>query len=208
MDGHDHQSPPPPSDGGAPQASTVPQAGRSSAADMPALIARAVSLGADGAAPLASGDIVTADWVLMKCRYGCPDYGRRRTCPPFTPGTDQFRAVLAGYRCALLVWVEAAGGDDLPTARRRLHQAILDLERAAFLDGSHKAFGMVDGTCLWCPEDQECAPSACRHPQKVRPSVGACGVDAFATAAAAGVPLQVVRERGDAYRLLGLLLVD
>lgn len=175
---------------------------------MTALIARAIGLGADGAAPLAARDIVTADWVLMKCQYGCPDYGKRRTCPPFTPGTDQFRAVLAGYRSALLVWIEAAAGDDLPTARRRLHQAIIDVERAAFLDGSYKAFGMVDGTCLWCAEDQECAPSACRHPQKVRPSVGACGVDAFATAAAAGVPLQVVRERGDAYRLLGLLLID
>jgi predicted metal-binding protein len=208
MDDHHHRSSSLDRGADGPQAAPEPDSGRSPAADIAALIARAIGLGADGAALLATRDIVTADWVLMKCRYGCPDYGRRRTCPPFTPSTDQFRAVLAGYRSALLVWVEAAGGDDLPTTRRRLHQAIIDLERAAFLDGRYKAFGMVDGTCLWCAEEQECAPSACRHPQKVRPSVGACGVDAFATAAAAGVPLHVVRERGDAYRLLGLLLID
>ena len=144
----------------------------------------------------------------MKCRFGCPNYGRTRTCPPFTPGADRFRAVLAGYESSLLVWVEAGGGDDLPKTRRRLHEMVLGLERAAFLGGAYKAFGLVDGTCLWCGEEQECAPRACRHPEKVRPSLGACGVDAFATAAVAGVSMQVVRERGDAYRLLGLVLLD
>jgi predicted metal-binding protein len=168
----------------------------------------AVGLGADGAAPLAVGHIVTAEWVLMKCRFGCPNYGLTRTCPPFTPTVDQFRAVLAGYRTAVLVWVEAGGDDDRPPIRRRLHEAVLGVERAAFLGGKYKAFGLVDGNCLWCAAGEGCAPSACRHPEKVRPSLGACGVDAFATAAAAGVSLQVVRERGDAYRLLGLVLLD
>jgi predicted metal-binding protein len=206
MNADDHRSsarrgaPAPPADSA--------EAGKKLPADPAALAAAAARLGADGAKPLAVRDIVTADWVLMKCRYGCPDYGRRRTCPPFTPAVDQFRAVLAAYHSALLVWVEAGGGDDLQQLRRRLHVAVLGLERSAFLDGAHKAFGLVDGTCLWCGADEECAPSACRHPEKVRPSLGACGVDAFATAAAAGVPLQVVRERGDAYRLLGLVLLD
>jgi predicted metal-binding protein len=207
MSGHDHPTTP---HVGVPDP-RIPEeagAGHDRPADAAALAALAVRLGADGATHLAAHDIVVAEWVLMKCRYGCPDCGRRRTCPPFTPSPDQFRAVLQGYRSSLLIWVEAAGRDDLPTTRRRLHQAIVDLERAAFLDGNHKAFGLVDGTCVWCAADQECVPSACRHPEKVRPSLGACGVDAFATAAAAGVPLQVVRERGDAYRLLGMLLID
>jgi predicted metal-binding protein len=183
-------------------------AGKRPPADAARLVAAAVRLGADGAASLAVRDIVTAEWVVMKCRFGCPDYGRTRTCPPFTPGTDQFRAVLAGYESVLLVWVEAGGGDDLAHLRRCLHEAILGVERSAFLDGAYKAFGLVDGACLWCGDHEECAASACRHPEKVRPSLGACGVDAFATAAAAGVSMQVVRERGDAYRLLGLVLVD
>jgi predicted metal-binding protein len=168
----------------------------------------AVRLGAHGAASLAVRHIVTAEWVLMKCRFGCPNYGRTRTCPPFTPGVDQFRAVLAGYRSAVLLWVEAGGDGDRLPIRRRLHEAVLGLERAAFLGGSHKAFGLVDGNCLWCAAGEECAPSACRHPEKVRPSLGACGVDAFATAAAAGVSMHVVRERSAAYRLLGLVLLD
>ena len=183
-------------------------AGESRPADACALVDHAVRLGADGAAAVAVCDIVTAEWVLMKCRFGCPNYGRTRTCPPFTPSVDEFRAVLAGYRSALLVWVEAAGdGDHLPT-RRRLHEAVLGLERAAFLGGSYKALGLIDGDCLWCAAGEDCAPSACRHPEKVRPSLGACGVDAFSTAAAAGVSMRVVRERGDAYRLLGLVLLD
>jgi predicted metal-binding protein len=170
------------------------------------LAERAAALGADGATPLWAREIVTAEWVLMKCRFGCPDYGKRRTCPPHTPNADGFRAVLAGYESALLVWVEAGGGDGLSRARRRLHEAILALEREAFLAGAFKAFGLVDGTCLWCA-DELCAPAACRHPDKVRPSLAGCGVDAFATAAAAGIEMHVASDRGEAYRLLGLLLI-
>ena len=208
MDGTDHQSPGQRRGSAASQPADGAGAGERPQADPAALIDVAARLGADGAAPLAVGGIVTAEWVLLKCRFGCPSYGRTRTCPPFTPDVDRFRAVLAGYRSALLVWVEAGAGDDLPKTRRRLHQAVLGLERAAFFGGAYKAFGLVDGTCLWCGEDQECTPRACRHPENVRPSLGACGVDAFATAAAAGVSMQVVRERGDAYRLLGLVLLD
>jgi predicted metal-binding protein len=175
--------------------------------DSAALVACALDVGADGAAPLATSAIVTAEWVLMKCRFGCPDHGRRRTCPPFTPSVDQFRAVLTGYQSAVLVWVQGGGDDDLSQTRRRLHEAVLGLERAAFLGGAYKAFGVVDGTCLWCADDEECTPSVCRHPEKVRPSLGACGVDAFASAAAAGVQMRVVGDRGDAYRLLGLVLI-
>jgi predicted metal-binding protein len=143
----------------------------------------------------------------MKCRFGCPDYGRRRTCPPLAPTIGEFRAVLTDYQTALLVWVEAGGGDDLHRTRRRLHEAILTLEREAFLAGAYKAFGLVDGTCLWCADEETCTPAACRHPDKVRPSLSGCGVDAFATAAAAGVQMHIVRDHAEAYRLLGLVLI-
>jgi hypothetical protein len=29
--------------------------------------------------------IITAQWVRMKCMYGCASYGRKACCPPNTP---------------------------------------------------------------------------------------------------------------------------
>ena len=175
------------------------------AADAAFWQARATALGADGAAPLSAAAVEVAEWARLKCSYGCPDHGRRRTCPPFSPSAAEFRAVLAGYESTLLLWVEA--GDDLTAERRRLHEATLAVEREAFLSGLHKAFALLEGACLWCTDDEPCAPQACRHPELVRPSLSGCGVDVFATAAAAGVTLRVARARGDSFRLLGLVLL-
>mgnify|MGYP002683394095 FL=1 len=39
--------------------------------------------------------IVVSDWVRMKCRYGCDNYGKRLGCPPFSPTPDETRAVIS-----------------------------------------------------------------------------------------------------------------
>ena len=90
----------------------------SGAADWPG---RARAAGADGARLFPAADIVPADWARLKCFYGCPDYGRRLSCPPSTPPLEELRAALAAYRSALLVWVEVDGAAEEPAARRRLH---------------------------------------------------------------------------------------
>ncbi len=168
---------------------------------------RARAAGADGAELVAAGAVGVADWVRLKCRYGCPDYGRRLSCAPHAPGPDEFRPVLAGYEQALLVWVEGRGTEAATPARRRLAEALLALERDAFLARCHKAFALSDGPCLWC-DDEPCPPDGtCRHRDRLRPAMSACGIDAFATASAAGVPLQVAGDEQAAFRLLGLLLI-
>ena len=46
--------------------------------------ARALELGADGATVIATSAIVTAEWVRMKCLYGCTP-GGCLNCPPHSP---------------------------------------------------------------------------------------------------------------------------
>jgi len=169
---------------------------------------RAREAGASGARPVAAADVTLHEWALLKCRYGCPDYGRRLSCPPSSPPLDDLRAALAGYRRALLVWVEVAGEDEEPAARRRLHEALLALEREAFLQGSHKALAFGVGPCLWCGDEPCPDDGTCRHREKLRPSLSGCGVDVFALADAAGLELTVARDDGDAVRLVGLLLIE
>jgi predicted metal-binding protein len=164
-------------------------------------------LGADGAATLPAGAVVVARWPRLKCEYGCEDYGTTFSCPPFAPDPERFAGVLAEYRRALLVWVEAAGAEPA-RARRRLHGALLDLEREALLAGLTKAFALTEGPCPWCGDEPCLFAAGCRHPRKRRPAMSACGIDTFATAAAAGLDLRVATDEGAPYRLVGLLLLD
>lgn len=47
--------------------------------------------------------MVTAEWVRLKCQFGCGGYGRRLTCPPYSPTPERTRAVLDEYGVAILV---------------------------------------------------------------------------------------------------------
>ena len=48
----------------------------------------------------------------------------------------------------------------------------------------------------------------CRHAYKTRPAMEACGIDVFATARAAGFPLEVVTSRDCEQNYYGLVLVE
>lgn len=169
---------------------------------------RARELGADGAIPIAPGDVVTAQWVRMKCLYGCDECGVRRTCPPGgTPSVDETRRVLDAYGSALLLRVgpivgrEKSGSESL-----RLNDLALALEREVFLAGSHKALMLGAGPCERC--DACVRGDQCPTPEKARPSMEGCGVDVFSTVRAAGWTIDTVKDHAAPYSFFALLLVD
>jgi len=49
-------------------------------------------------------EVVTAEWVRLKCQYGCDGYGQSLTCPPYSPTPGITRKVLDSYCCAVLIW--------------------------------------------------------------------------------------------------------
>lgn len=157
----------------------------------------ALELGFARTAPLDPADVVTAAWVREKCRFGCSSYGRGGQCPPRSPVPEDTRALLAGYKRALLVQGEP------PTAA--FHRRMLALERAAFLQGFPQALVFVAGPCRLCPE---CTPDACRQPCDARPAMEAAGIDVYSTAATVGWRLEPVPDRESPVTYLGLLLVD
>jgi predicted metal-binding protein len=129
-------------------------------------------------------DIPVEDWVRLKCQYGCPNYGRRLTCPPYSPDPRATRAILEGYSTAFLLRYDAPARPreaDMQVARDGMGMAVdafLRLERFAFLNGHFKAF--VFGL-NYCPDCHVCAVEegvgACKRPQMARPSLEACGVN-------------------------------
>jgi predicted metal-binding protein len=142
--------------------------------------------------------IVTARWVRLKCQYGCGGYGKRLTCPPFSPTPKETRKMLKDYTTAILVH----GGEDTD-----ITGLMAELEREAFLDGYYKAFAMGSGPCHLC-EECDVEEGECEYPSKARPAMEACGIDVFATVRGHGFPIEVVKDESCEQNYFGLLLLE
>ena len=80
------------------------------------------------------------------------------------------------------------------------------LEREVFLAGHYKALGLGAGPCQLCGQ---CAfEQGCRHPEKARPAMEACGIDVFTTARKHGFTIDVVRSHSDPQHYFGLVLIE
>ena len=147
---------------------------------------------------ISPSDVETAPWVRLKCQYGCDGYGQTLVCPPYTPTAQQMREVLDSYHRAVLIHF---------TREARIKATIVDLERDFFLRGVWKVFGLGAGSCSLCKEcDLE--QQQCRHSDRARPAMEACGIDVFSTVKKAGFPIEVVRTKSQCPNFYGLILVD
>ncbi len=142
-------------------------------------------------------DVVTAEWVRMKCRFGCGSYGMCLTCPPHSPTPRQTRRLLDDYTVAYLMW----WGSEHPGRKE-----VVEIEREVFLAGHHKALLLACGPCELC--DPCPLEFPCRYPHAARPAMEACGIDVFETAHRAGFPLEVVTCHEDVPNYYSLLLVE
>lgn len=147
--------------------------------------------------------VVTAEWVRLKCQFGCGGYNKRWCCPPYTPKPETTRKMLADYQYALIFAYE--GKEDI-RHRRKMQRMLANLERTAFLDGYYKAFAMGAGPCRLCAT---CDPNEpCKFPYLARPSMESCGIDVYATCRNAGIKLEVVTCYEDRPRYINLLLLE
>jgi len=148
-------------------------------------------------ARVAPSDVVTAEWVRIKCQFGCGGYGRSLTCPPYSPTPEQTRRMLDEYRTAYVIWW---GHKATP------REASAEIEREVFLLGFYRAFAMAGGPCHLC---EPCpVEHPCRRAYVSRPAMEACGIDVYETARRAGFPLSVATCREDPVNLYGMLLVE
>ena len=178
----------------------------------------ALNLGATEARVIPAGAVVVENRVVLKCRFGCDDYGKRLTCPPFVPKVDEFRKMLKDYRYALIVKFKSPAEADKEVARnllrsqydsnmskdlrekaskfwsdwendkKRILLAVLELEKAAFNKGYTFAVGFTSGSCGLC---EKCNVEAgiCLHPTMARCPEHAVGVNMKETAEKAGMPI-------------------
>jgi predicted metal-binding protein len=159
-------------------------------------IKKAKSLGAKDAKIISARNIFTAEWVRLKCQFGCERFARCLTCPPYSPTPEQTKQMLTHYKYALLVH-----GDENSSSIKSL---VVTLEKEIFLDGYYKAFGIGAGPCYFCTR---CNLKLCRYSDKARPSLEACGIDVFHTVRANGFPIEVLKSESCKANYYGLVLI-
>ncbi|KAB4453827.1 DUF2284 domain-containing protein [Bacteroides thetaiotaomicron] len=111
----------------------------------------------------------------------CRRYNTCWACPPFTFNVDQY---LSRYETALIVGTKitplhpekitdpiAYGNGLMETERRRTDELLLEMEKM------HNGRAFFPGSCLLCPSCTRTEGAPCLYPEKVRPSLEACGFD-------------------------------
>jgi len=159
-----------------------------------------------------TSEICVADWVQLKCKYGCKKYGKSWCCPPETPSSDRVRSLLNEYSKALLLCGNIKSTQfhrDNHQKRRKQVQVwkgTVAMERQLFLNGYYKAFALIAETCALC---KECAyPHDCKFPMERRPSVESFSIDVFQTLKNIGKQFEIAKDVMEEHNCYSLILLE
>jgi predicted metal-binding protein len=154
-------------------------------------------------------DIVVAQWVRVKCMFGCPNYGRKAACPPHTPSVSECERFFKEYKHAVVFHIKAQF--DVPEDRfawyKKMTLKLSELEKKVFLSGFEKAFILLFGGCPLCKECR-IERSLCKQPEKARPAPEAFAVDVYSTVKKLGYPIAVKTELTQAMDRYVFLMVQ
>jgi predicted metal-binding protein len=176
------------------------------------LLERHRDYGLEKIIPFPIEKINVAEWVSLKCQFGCSQYNTNWCCPPAGPDLAKIKAVLQEYSQALLLVGSRQCKDFyLNNAKRRAEQVrswkeVVGIERQLFLEGYDKAISLVSGSCALC---KKCTyPEACRFPQERRPPIEAFSIDLIGTLNNLGLSTPVAQETDDKFNYYAIILLE
>lgn len=159
----------------------------------------ALELGADDAVVFKIEDIVFDSRTILKCMFGCEDWGKGHTCPS-RPGALkpwEYRKILERYSAGIIVH---------STSKKVSQDVSFAVEREAFLKGFYFAFSMCD--CAVCEECAGNRGKPCVNPKKARPAFHSVGIDVFKTARKFGLPIETLREEDEEQNWYSAVFID
>ena len=151
-------------------------------------VQKALKMGAENVVRFSTEDIVFDSRVILKCIFGCNDYGVLHTCPyQRSPlNMNEYKEILQKYEWGLIIGCK----DKLSS-----QEISYEIERMCFLDGHYFAFSLSDcGICRECGKKNS---EACRNPGKARPAFHSVGIDVFLTVRRFGLPIDVLKTKDD-----------
>ena len=162
--------------------------------------------------PFSVDKIIVAEWVHLKCRYGCNKYNTSWCCPPATPNPEKSHKIIAEYSTALLLTGTKKHADFYRNNGRKrgvqvkCWKGMLGLERMLFLEGYYKAFSLVGECCALC---KKCAyPEDCKFPQEKRPSIESFSIDVIGTLKNLGTSSEVATDKAETFNYYGIILLE
>lgn len=161
-------------------------------------IQMAKDLGIENARLISPQDIFFDIRAILKCRWGCEDFFMNSIrCHSRNTTFEERIEMVRSYRNILMLHSHN------PQA---LSAAVLEVERAAFLDGYYFAFALR--TCNLCKTCAISQGKPCPSPHKVRPCDQSFGIDIYKTARALGFPIQVLKSQEERQNRYGFVLID
>jgi predicted metal-binding protein len=195
----------------------------------------ALEKGAADAKIISADKVVVEDRVVLKCKLGCNHYGKTLACPPYTPSAKEFRKIVAEYKYAMFMKFTTTATADpeiypylmtwetdptVPKAikekaakfwqnwkddKRKMLEVVVNLEKEAMKQGYSLAVSFISGHCQLC-DSCNLESRICRHPELMRMSEDAIGVNVKKTAANAGITFNFpIKKNADSF---ALLLID
>jgi len=158
----------------------------------------------DEAMIIYTSKIEVKDWVLLKCKYGCEKYGASYCCPPNSIKPDEMRKILREYKRAILVVSKTKNIEE----QAKLRNALIEMEKALFLENHYKAFALVPGCCDKCDKCSAGNSEGCKNPQHKRPCIEGTGIDVFALVRKHKKNIQTINDRKKSFESYGLILLD
>lgn len=135
--------------------------------------------------------------AMLKCRWGCEYYSEESIrCGMRNTGFEERCQMVNSYARVLVVHSHDAAA---------LSRAVLQIERAAFLDGHYFAFAVR--ACNLCPSCAVKEGKPCVSPEKVRPCDQAFGIDVYRTVRTLGLPCEVLKSREDEQNRYGFVFL-
>ncbi len=153
--------------------------------------------------------IVVAQWVRMKCMFGCGVYGKNASCPPNVPSVAECERFFREYQQAVVLHFQKQMDkpEDRHAWTREVCSDLLKLERDVFLSGHERAFLLFMDNCSLCA-DCPGERAKCANPRLSRPTVEAMAVDVYTTVRQIGYPIQVLPDYTQAMNRYAMLLVQ
>ncbi len=159
----------------------------------------AKQLGADHAVLFNIEDIEFDSRTILKCMFGCSDWGKGCTCPSREGSLMpwEYKEVLSRYKWGLIIHSNS----------KEISQKVsFEIERNAFMKGYYFAFSMSD--CALCSECAGSRGKDCLHPDKARPAFHSVGIDVFKTVHKFGLPLYTLQAPGDGQNWYSAVFIE
>jgi predicted metal-binding protein len=159
----------------------------------------ALKLGAGHAVSFGINDIVFDSRTILKCMFGCGDWGKGNTCPsrPNSLKPWEYEEVFKKYSWGIIIH---------STDKRVSHEVSFEIEREAFLKGYYFAFSLSD--CALCAECAGFNGLGCINPKKARPAFHSVGIDVFKTVRKFGLPLDTLKSKDETQNWYSAVFIE